>query len=92
MSSLHLQKHAAKATILAYVTLGALYKVGFLIYRGMITRQMLFYGAVLLGPTFAGMFLGKFVFKRVSSTGFQWAIQGLLLAVAVLMIVKGARA
>jgi len=89
VSSLRLEKHVAKATILAYVTLGALYKVGFLLYRGMITRQMLFYGAVLLGPTFVGMFLGKLVFKRVSSTVFQWAVQGLLLVVAVLMIAKG---
>ena len=91
VASLHLDKHATKATILAYITLGALYKVGFLVYEGLITRQMLFYGAVLLGPTFVGMFLGKLVFNRVSSTAFQWAVQGLLLAIAVLMIVKGIR-
>lgn len=89
VSSLHLDKHAAKATIMAYVTLGALYKVGFLVYQGMITRQMLLYGAVLLGPTFAGMFLGKLVFNRVSTRVFEWAVQGLLLVVALLMIVKG---
>jgi uncharacterized membrane protein YfcA len=92
VSSLHLEKHVAKATILAYIAFAALYKLGFLVYKGMITRQMLLYAAVLLGPTFAGMLLGKLVFNRVSSTAFRWAVQGLLLAIAILMIVKGIRA
>lgn len=91
VSSLKLDKHAAKATILLYITLGALYRVGFLVYTGLITRQILLYAAVLLGPTFAGMFVGKLVFERVSSTAFHWALQALLLAVAVLMIVNGIR-
>jgi uncharacterized protein len=91
VSSLHLNKHITKATILAYVTCGSLYKVGFLVYKGMITRQLLFYGLVLLVPSFIGMFLGKFVFNRVSVTIFQWAVKGLLLAIGIIMIVKGIR-
>ena len=92
VSSLHLEKRAAKATVVAFICLAALYKLGFLICRGMITRSMLLHAAVLVVPTFAGAYLGKMVFNRVSSRVFQWAVQALVLAVGVLMIAKGIRA
>jgi len=91
VSSLRMDKHAVKATILAYLALGSVYKVVFLVWRGMITTELLVDGAVLLVPTFLGMFAGTFVFNRVSSEVFKWVIQALLLATAVFMIVTGVR-
>ncbi|MBN1838368.1 MAG: sulfite exporter TauE/SafE family protein [Spirochaetales bacterium] len=91
LSSLRLEKHAAQATIVAYIAIAALYKVGFLIYRGMISRQVLLHTLVLVGPAFGGMFLGRLVFKSIPAHVFDWAVQGLLAAIAVLMIVQAIR-
>ena len=89
LSSFNLDKHTVKATILAYITLGTIYKIGFLIHNQMITRSILVYTAVLLVPSFIGMFLGKMVFAKISTIVFRRATQGILGVISILMIVKG---
>ena len=89
LSSLEHDKETTKANVLAYITIASLYKVVFLLYYNLITRQMLVYSAVLLIPSFAGMLIGKAVFKRLSNEWFRRVVLGILLIAAVIIIVKG---
>ena len=89
LSSLDLDKRAAKATILAYITTASLYKLFFLVYFDFITGKILRYTAILLVPSFIGMFIGIHLFNKLSSETFRKAVLGILFGAAVVIIVKG---
>jgi uncharacterized membrane protein YfcA len=88
LSSLEYDKETTKASVLAYITIASLYKVVFLMYYSLITQQMLFYSALLLIPSFAGMLAGKAVFKRISNDMFRRVVLGILCGAAIIIIVK----
>jgi uncharacterized membrane protein YfcA len=89
LSSLDLDKNRTKATILAYIVAASFYKLFFLLYFDFITSRVLMYTALLLGPTFIGMFAGKSLFNRLSTDTFRRVVLGILFGAAVFIIVKG---
>ena len=89
LSSLNLDKHAAKATILAYITLGTIYKLGILIYNDLITADILKFTAVLVIPSFIGMLLGKSAFSKISTLASRRVTQAIIATASVLTILKG---
>lgn len=85
-TSLDLGKHALKANILVFIFLTVIYKIGFFIYHGLITVETIEVAAVLLVPSFLGMFVGQFLFSRMPTKLFQRVVQALLFLSAVYMI------
>jgi uncharacterized membrane protein YfcA len=89
LSSLEYDKDTTKANVLSYITIASLYKVVFLLHYDLVTKQMLLYTALLLLPSFAGMFAGKAVFNRLSNELFRRVVLVILFGAAVILLVKG---
>jgi uncharacterized membrane protein YfcA len=89
LSSLDLEKTAAKATILALIVIASLYKVALLLAYRLVTVEVLRYAAVVLIPAFLGTLVGVRLFRRFSARVFRRIVQGLLLVTALTLILKG---
>jgi hypothetical protein len=88
LSSLDVNKYELKAHILLFIIFATFYKVIFLFLYGLVTVQGIMYSAILVVPSFIGVFIGMYFFKRISSHTFQWIVQAVLFVIAIVTIIK----
>ncbi|MHB0856168.1 MAG: TSUP family transporter [Anaerolineae bacterium] len=72
-----------KAVMSAYFTVTSLWRVGLLVAAGLATGPLLLKGLLLLAPALAGLYLGTYIFRRLSVRLFRYAAVAVLAAMSV---------
>jgi len=80
-------KSAMKAVVSGYFVVIAVWRLIVLFARHVATPTTVFWGLILLVPSFVGTYLGVQVFKRLSTTAFKYATAGLLVLLAVRLVI-----
>ncbi|MHB1296599.1 MAG: sulfite exporter TauE/SafE family protein [Anaerolineae bacterium] len=72
-----------KAVMSAYFSVTSLWRVGLLVVAGLATGPLLLKGLALLVPALAGLYLGTYIFRRLSVRLFRYAAVVVLAAMSV---------
>jgi uncharacterized membrane protein YfcA len=82
-------KQQVKATMVAFFTLGGPGIIFFQFIYGFITKDVLWNFGYCVLPLVIGVFTGVFLFDRIKETAYRQLVYVLLLALGVMMMVKG---
>lgn len=81
-------KGVAKAVMSAFFLVMGFWRLALLVASGLATRENLWLGVLMLAPTLAALYVGMWIFRRLSTQWFRYAAMALLGIMAANLLIN----